>query len=404
MSLMNAPVVSSRRLLAASDPSLATHNKLFGPLVLSPDINRAIAELQASGLDGRGGAGFPAWRKITAAHTRAAAAAGPIVVANGSEGEPLSSKDAVLLERSPHLVIDGLLAVGRLLGASELHLVTTDGRVGSVHTAIAERDDARGIRVHTTSDSFVSGEASAVAHLIEKGKAIPRDHVVRLTVRGIRGVPTLIHNVETLAQVSLILRFGSRWFSALGSPDDPGTRLVTISGDVPSPGVVEVPGGTPLNHVLALAGADSTTVRAVLVGGYHGGWVPDTDLHTPLSRAALEPFGASPGAGVLMVLGRGRCGLSAGSLIADYLATQSARQCGPCVNGLPAMASVLSRLAAARHEPGLDQEVRRLADLVTGRGSCHHPDGTARLVLSTLTAFAADVAAHQQGYCSEVHS
>jgi len=140
-------------------------------------------------------------------------------------------------------------------------------------------------------------------------------------------------------------------------------------------------------------------MTAVLVGGYHGTWIPSDQLELPLSAEGLAPVGGHPGAGVIFVLGRHRCGLQATAEITQYLAQRSARQCGPCMFGPPAMAGLLARIAAGDRDTRLVSELRRLSDSVAGRGSCHHPDGTSRLVLSALWAFSADVTQHLSGRC-----
>jgi NADH:ubiquinone oxidoreductase subunit F (NADH-binding) len=136
----------------------------------------------------------------------------------------------------------------------------------------------------------------------------------------------------------------------------------------------------------------------VLLGGYHGGWVPARP-ELAVSRAALAPFGASPGAGIVLALPSHVCGLAETARIAGYLADEVAGQCGPCVNGLPRLAGTLGDLAHRRARPGLPAEVERLAALVTGRGACRHPDGTARMIRSAMRAFEPDVAAHLAGHC-----
>jgi NADH:ubiquinone oxidoreductase subunit F (NADH-binding) len=249
-------------------------------------------------------------------------------------------------------------------------------------------------------DTFISGEASAVVNSIENDDARPRDHIRRLSETGLRKRPTLVHNVETLAHVALVARHGADWFRAAGTFRDPGTRLVSVSGDVRREGVFEVPGDIRVRDVLAAAGVATDAVSAVLVGGYHGTWLRGPQLDLPLSADGLAPVGAAPGAGVLMVLGRHRCGLAATAEIVRYLAAESARQCGPCRFGLPALADRMSALAEGRQGPDAVGDAARLADSVTGRGACHHPDGTARLVQSTLVAFADDVEAHLSGRCT----
>jgi NADH:ubiquinone oxidoreductase subunit F (NADH-binding) len=239
-------------------------------------------------------------------------------------------------------------------------------------------------------DAFVSGEETAVASAIAGGGAVPADKRIRLVATG-----TLVQNVETLAHLALIARYGAGWFLAAGTAEEPGTFLATVSGAVARPGVIEAGYGVPLGDLIAAAGGATTQLQAVLVGGYHGGWVP-ADPALPVSRAALAPFGASPGAGVIVALPAHACGLAETAKIAGYLADQVAGQCGPCVNGLPRMAQTLRDLAAGRGRPA---EVERLARLVTARGACRHPDGTARLVVSAMRAFEADVAAHLNGRC-----
>ncbi|BDZ48049.1 NADH dehydrogenase [Frondihabitans sucicola] len=398
-----------RRLFAARAADVRSHLEVFGPMPAAFDIGHLLAELDDSGLAGRGGAGFPTWRKLMAAAQANGLIAGvgrertpgrrAVVIANGAEGEPLSRKDETLLRCAPHLVLDGLLLAADTIGARDVVLYSTAGTLEGVARAVADRQDASRVRLVTASDTFLSGEASAVVNAVGGGPALPRDHVQRLTQRGLGGAPTLVQNVETLAHLALLARFGASWFRSQGSPDDPGTRLVSVSGDLPAPRVLELPGGAPLSDALTASGAAPDSLRAVLVGGYHGAWVPADRLDVPLSPGSLAPFGAAPGAGVLMALGAHRCGLEASAEITTYLAGQSARQCGPCANGLPRLAEVLHRLAAKERVSWLPREIERLAGIVTGRGSCHHPDGTSRLVLSALTVFESDVAAHLAGRC-----
>ncbi|GAB3409797.1 NADH-ubiquinone oxidoreductase-F iron-sulfur binding region domain-containing protein [Schumannella luteola] len=402
-----------RRLLAAGLADAGEHVATFGPL---PDIapDRLLAELELAGLTGRGGAGFPVHRKLRSA--RDAAHAGrsgrPVVVGNGSEGEPLSAKDRLLLRSAPDLVIDGLLLAARAVDAAEVRLVADVELHPALQTVLARRADADtgGARIQLVAarGEFVGGEASAVVANLEGKRPVPRDHPVRLTIAGYRRRPTLVQNVETLAHLALVARFGGAWFRSRGTADDPGTRLVTVSAPGTPLTVLEIAGGTRLGTILTAAGFGDAGlqpaglgagVRAVLVGGYHGSWVPGSALDAPLDRAGLAPWGAAPGAGILHVLPHGRCGLRTAAGIAGMLAAESSGQCGPCVNGLPRIAGLLDRLARRERHPGLPAEIARVGALVDGRGACHHPDGTVRLVASTLREFASDVDAHLAGAC-----
>jgi NADH:ubiquinone oxidoreductase subunit F (NADH-binding) len=386
------------RLLAAPGPSLAEHQLQFG---LLPEVGRdLIPALELAGLSGRGGAGFPTARKIAAI-----TAPRPVVVGNGAEGEPLSRKDAVLLTQAPHLVLDGLHAAAAAVEADTVYLYVHSAAVPAVTRALDERRsaglDQYKVTIIEAPDRFVAGEESAAIRRIEGGPALPRDRTVMAAISGVRGRPTLVNNVETLAHVALIARFGPRWFRSVGDHADPGSMLITLSGALNNTGVIEVPTGVLLADVIERnGGTDPSTVRAVLVGGYHGSWIPAKAVAgTALSRAGLTALNASPGAGVIHALGVGECGLARTAEIAGYLAEQSARQCGPCRNGLPRLEQLLNDLAYTRVNDGLIKEIRRVVRLVDGRGSCRHPDGTARMIRSALSAFATDVEHHRRRSC-----
>lgn len=406
-SVIAAPV-GTDRLMKAAAPDFASHLATFGPLPQpgrTPELPDLLDVLRDAGLEGRGGAAFPAWRKLAAVPARERARGHRVVViGNAAEGEPLSSKDATLLMVAPHLVIDGLLLLAQSVHAKAVYLYAQRSTLASVSRALGERRDARGIELREAADSFISGEASAVVSALAGGRPVPQDRTVRLTETGLGGRPTLLHNVETLAHMALIRRFGAAWFRSVGTASDPGTRLVTVHGGARPPSVLEIAGGTGLHHVLRFAGIDPAGLSAVLVGGFHGAWVPASAGDVRLDREHLAPFGAGPGAGILLAQDARHCPLSTASSIATFLAGETAGQCGPCVNGLPAMAGVLSRLTRGERDAALVIELRRLAHLVTGRGSCNHPDGTARFVLSTLTVFDTDVQAHLSGTCRKEHS
>lgn len=385
----------ARPILSLAGLDASGHLDRLGPL---PDLGlEGLIELaEHSGLTGRGGAGFPAAVKLRAV---ASARGRAVVVGNAMEGEPLSHKDAVLLASVPHLVLDGLTLVGRALRARRRVLaVGPEVAAAGVESLAA----ARGVQVRRLSGGFVAGQETALVNQIEGRPAVPRDPTVRVSARGVGGRPTFVSNIETLAQLALVARGGPEWFRSFGTHEDPGTSLFTISGSVARPGVVEAERGSRLVDVLTPAGPFDPA--AVLVGGYHGAWVPLGALTTPLTRSALTPYGATVGAGVLYVLDTHSCPLRASADIATYLAGQVAGQCGPCVNGLPRMADGLALLAAGRRDPGIVAEVDRMRQLVVGRGACAHPDGTARFVASTLRTFADHIDAHLEGYCPVVPS
>jgi NADH:ubiquinone oxidoreductase subunit F (NADH-binding) len=392
---------TSLRLLAMAAADLAEHHGRAGPLPWQGGPGRLIPLAERSGLQGRGGAGFPVWRKLTAV----ASGARPVVVGNAAESEPASGKDATLLTRCPHLVLDGLQLAAEAVGVEQVYLYVKAGPAEvAARRALAERErsgwDRFAVRVHQAPEGFVSGEESAVIASLEGRPALPRFKQRLAVEAGVRGRPTLVQNVETLAHLAMLARGGEWWFRQAGTPAEPGTFLATISGAVRAPGVVEAPYGVRLGDLLAAAGRPSEELSAVLVGGYHGTWLPAAGgLDAAVSREGLAPWGAGPGAGVVIALPARACGLEFTARVASYLAAQSARQCGPCLNGLPAMADVLTRLARRGRDAGLVPAMHRLSELVSGRGACHHPDGTARMVSSALRVFETEVRAHLSGAC-----
>ena len=409
---MTAGLLLAGALLAGNGPrllpcdagpaGLAGHTARYGPppCGLGRRQRQAlIAEVGRAGLTGRGGAGFPTARKLAAV----AAGHAPVVVANGTEGEPASAKDRVLMARSPQLVLDGAVLAAELTGAGRAVIVVHRDVREIIDEAVAERAaaglDRVRLEVRTAADGFVAGQASAVVRWVQRGVPVPTATPPRLAQRGLRGAPTLVQNVETLAHLALIARYGAAWFRSAGTPAEPGTMLVTMLGAVREPGVLEVGIGTPVGQLLELAGGASAPPQALLLGGYFGAWVDAAEASgRPFSSAGLADLGAGPGAGLIAVLPAGACGLAETARVVRYLAGESAGQCGPCRFGLPAIAGQVERLADGhRADPGL---LRRWLGQVDGRGGCAHPDGAVRLVRSALRTFGAELERHAEGRCS----
>jgi NADH:ubiquinone oxidoreductase subunit F (NADH-binding) len=410
---------------------LASHLGRHGPVPYRGRARALIPEVRAAGLTGRGGAAFPVHRKL---ETVAAARPGrAVVVGNGAEGEPASHKDQALLCLAPHLVLDGLQLAAEAVGAGRVILyVRRDIRARArLDDRIPERHarglDRAAVELVSAPARFLAGEESALANLVSGGTAAPRFTPPRVFERGVDGRPTLVQNVETLAHLALIARYGPDWFRGLGTPDEPGTMLCTLRRADESVNVAEAIIGTPLAGLLDLpaatagsparadgiaGGSGGSSPRAntvaVLVGGYHGAWIPaDQVSWLTLSNAALRPASAFTGAGVLAALPADRCGLVESARVARYLALESAGQCGPCLNGLPSIAAALGDLAGLtgrRPDPRALDNLRRWAGLVEGRGACHHPDGTVRFLRSALQVFAAEARQHLQGRCTATSS
>jgi len=240
---------------------------------------------------------------------------------------------------------------------------------------------------------------SAVVRWVEHGIPAPTATPPGLSDWGLRGRPTLVQNVETLAHLALIARYGARWFRSVGTPAEPGSMLVTVRGAVGEPCVLEVGIGTPVGEVLDLAGGPSAPLQALLLGGYFGAWVDAAQAAgRPFSAAGLADLGAGPGAGLIAALPAGACGLAETARVIRYLAAQSAGQCGPCRFGLDAIAGQGERLADGRGaDPGL---LQRWLGQVDGRGGCAHPGGVVRLIHSAMRTFDAELREHAMGWCS----
>jgi NADH:ubiquinone oxidoreductase subunit F (NADH-binding) len=296
----------------------------------------------------------------------------------------------VLMRRAPHVVLDGLRAAADALGAHDLLISVHDGAAAaSLQRALAERADLPGLRIDRTGTRFVAGEARALLSGAAGGAAVPSGRRVHAVHRGLGGRPTFLANVETFAQLGVLVRTGPGGYARTGSAAEPGTRLFTVGGSAVRAGVVEAPSGVPLDFLLDGTGGD------VLLGGYHGSWTAAGPL--ALSAPDVAGAGLSLGAGVVLALDASTCPLGEVARIARWLAGESAGQCGPCLFGLPALAADLD--AILRGDPAAPAAAARHLELLPGRGACSHPDGAVRFVKSALVHFRADVAAHLAGGC-----
>lgn len=381
---------------------LAVHGKLFTPVL--DDLVKMAEQVD---MRGRGGAGFPFARKLMAVaaqidypsseeavllpgekENRRRSSEDAVVVVNGAEGEPGSAKDKVLLNRAPHLVLDGAAIAATALGTQRIIVaVENDEAARSVRAAISERRmPARVVRL---TERFISGESGAVVRAINGENPIPPGVKVRASDSGVDDFPTLLSNTETFAQLAVLTSLGADLYASAGTEEEPGTTLLTIGGTQ----VVEAPYGTSLQTVLDHC--DVPPGQGVLVGGYHGIWLdPQKASLATLSRSGMRQVGGTVGAGIILPLTQGTCPLGEITRIASYLAAQSSGQCGPCRLGLPDIVRTLNALADGS---GFIDDVRRAAGIGRGRGACSHPDGTAKFVMSAVDAFEADIEMHRYG-------
>ena len=375
---------------------MESHQQVFGS-VRRVTARQLIDMAEQVDLRGRGGAAFPVARKMRAVLDSAAGRkSGTVVLVNGTEGEPGSAKDRMLLCRSPYLVLSGELLAAEALEAREVVVGVPAGTPASrsVAAAIKAAPELRGIvRVEEVPDRFVSGEGGALVNAVNGRTPLPPGRKRRASDSGVGGLPTYLSNAETFAQLAVLALLGPEGFASDGLADEPGTVLLTVGGSAGRPAVVEVPTGVPLGAVLDIC--QTPPLGGVLVGGYHGMWLPtEAARDVAVSRRALDEAGGTLGAGIVLPLGEHTCPLGEVARIARYLAKESSGQCGPCKLGLPRLARAVSAIAEGTGSMEELELVRRSAAGVRGRGACSHPDGTSRFVLSALDVFTDDLAAH----------
>jgi NADH:ubiquinone oxidoreductase subunit F (NADH-binding) len=373
----------------------------------APELRRLVAD---SGLRGRGGGAFPTGRKWESVASQAGR---KVLVVNAAESEPASAKDRLLVSCRPHSVLDGALLAAYAVGADECVLYLHTGQVAARNAFDAALHELRAFgwasppwRIVDAPARYVAGEETAAIERINGRSAKPTVKPPRPFERGVRGRPTLVQNVETLANVPLIARHGADWFRALGAPDRPGTLLVTVTGSVRRPGVYEVPSGSTLIEVIdGLAGGtdDGQPVQAVLPGGCFSGWISGGAVRggLRLDDADLAKHGAGVGSGALMVVSEGVCGLHQAARLQRFFADESVRQCGPCEHGTLAIADAFERIADGQPQGDDLRRIERWATAtLPGRGACGHLDGATIAARSALTVFKDEIARHaRRGDC-----
>jgi NADH:ubiquinone oxidoreductase subunit F (NADH-binding) len=401
------------RLLSAlpspdSVVDLEAHGTQWGALPLPGARTTLLDELDVSGLRGHGGAWFPVgakWRAVGRGARR------PVVVANGAESEPASRKDEFLLTQTPHLVLDGASLAAATLKAKRVVIYVSGRHVNSVGRSVQARRragiDPVEIEVIAAPDAYLSGQESAVVQALNDGPAVPTFVGMQsIRDRGVRGRPTLVQNVETLAHVAMIGRYGGQWFRSVGTEDCPGTMLLTITGRWAEPLVVEAPLGVAFRDVLSLTEQDAERYWGALLGGYGGGWVTIFDLlDCRLTEESARNLNSSLGAGVVALFPRTLCPLAESARVVRYMQQQAAGQCGPCIHGLADLAAFLEGLA---FNPAIFRDrfppILELCNLIEGRGACRHPDGVTRFVRSALAVFRDEVNTHfRRGPCAAVN-
>ncbi|PJE07094.1 MAG: hypothetical protein CK429_25900 [Mycobacterium sp.] len=388
------------RLLTEEREDLAAYRERGGDRLLG-DAEELLAEVDASGLLGRGGAAFPLAVKLHTVRTNGRSG-GSVVIANGEEGEPASAKDRWLLRNRPHLILDGLRLAATLVGANRAYVLVSDAdSARSVESALSElgpRDVS--IEVFSVPPGYVTGEETAAVQAINGGPAKPTDKPPRPFESGVGGLPTLVSNVETLANLAYIHGHGSEVFRSQGTTRSPGTFLATITGGGEPPVLYELPHGLPFTELLAQHNVSPNTLRGVLMGGYFAGLVNRRVLDTTLDHETIRGIGSGLGCGAISLLTE-ECPVAVAASVSAYFDRENAGQCGSCFNGTAAMAAAAGALRDGAATAEDVDRLRRWSVVLRGRGACATLDAACNVAATLLDQFPDEVATHLDGTCAD---
>jgi len=360
-----------------------------------------VGIVEKSGLRGRGGAGFPTGRKW-----RACAAAAPgerYVVANGFEADPGAQTDRLLMERDPHAVVEGVALAAYAVRATQA-IIVVNGSYGTAAArlrAVIAAAEAKGylgesvlgtsvrlsVEVRELTGSLVTGEETVLLRAVEDRRAQPDQRPPYPAVKGLWGKPTVVNNVQTLAAVPWIVSNGAEAYAAIGSADAPGTMLIQLSGAVARPGIVEVPLGTTLRDLLDLADGAVGTLKALLVGGPTGGFLPASSLDLPLTFGALADAGALVGSGTILAVGAETSIVELATLLTRFLSDVSCGKTIPCRIGMRRMAELGDGLCSGLCRPSDTKLMRDLAADIRDGALCGLEAGGVNPLLSGMRYF-----------------
>ena len=358
-----------------------------------------IDVVEEAGLLGRGGAAFPTGVKLRSVAERD----GPrYLVANGDEGEPLSVKDRWLLRIRPHLVLDGAFRAASAISATKVFVYLSDAlAVASVTEALEEIGETPvPVEIVQIAPSYVGGEETAAVRAINGGPALPTDKPPRPFEAGVEGRPTLVANVETLANFPSIDLMGAEaYLDSSFERASPGTFLMTLSGACRNPGLYEVPLGSLIEDTIEATGGFDGEPRGALMGGFFGGIIGSRFRTLSLSYPVLRAEGTGLGCGAIRVLGEDDCAVQVASKVMEFFEANSARQCGPCIRGTLGMSTVLNHLSVGTASEEELEKLKGWSSSLRHRGACAHLDGAANLAATLFLEFPAEVDEHASSGC-----
>ncbi len=372
---------------------------------------RIIEEVKISGLRGRGGAGFPTGIKWEFA--RKSPGAVKYVLCNADEGDPGAFMDRSVLEADPHAVLEGMIIAARAIDAHQGYIyVRTEYPLAIRRLEIAIRQareygllgkDILGtgfdfdIDIYQGAGAFVCGEETALMRSIEGKRGMPRPRPPFPAVKGLWEKPTVLNNVETLANIPLIINHGGRWFASVGTEGSKGTKVFALSGDVNNIGLVEVPMGTSLRRLIFDIGGGiprKKKFKAVQLGGPSGGCVPEQYLDIPVDYEEIAKVGAIMGSGGVIVMDHETCMVDMARFFMDFVQDESCGKCTPCREGTRRLLEILEKICEGRGEPGDLATLEELSHIIKEASLCGLGQTGPNPVLSTLRYFRSEYEAH----------
>ena len=370
-----------------------------------------IDTIDASGLRGRGGAGFTTGVKWRIA--RGAPGIIRYIIANGDEGDPGAFMDRSLMEGDPHSVIEGMIIGAYAIGAHQGFVYVRDEYPIAVkHLSIAiEQAESCGllgrdilgtgfdftIKINRGAGAFVCGEETALIHSIEGKSGVPRSRPPFPAIKGLWGQSTIINNVETLANVPLIIDRGAEWYGDIGTPTSKGTKIFSLVGKVRNTGLVEVPMGITLREIIYDIGGGikkDKSLKAVQTGGPSGGCIPMSRIDMPVDYDSLKEVGGIMGSGGMIVMDENTCMVDVAKYFINFLMYESCGKCVPCREGLKQMHEILCNICEGRGKKGDIELLQDLSSIMTEASLCALGGTAANPVLSTIRYFRDEYDAH----------
>jgi NADP-reducing hydrogenase subunit HndC len=376
---------------------------------MKPD--EIVALVKASGLRGRGGGGFPTGAKWET--TRQASGEVKYVIVNADEGDPGAYMDRSLLEGNPHSILEGLIIVALAIGARQGYVYVRQEYPLAVDNALHAIEQARAygllgnnilgsgfdfdVGVHRGAGAFVSGESSALMTAIEGRVGRPRPKYIHTSVQGLWDKPSNLNNVETWANVPLIVNNGATWFKSIGTEGSSGTKVFSLVGKVRNTGLVEVPMGMRLGQIINDIGGGvpkGKHFKAVQTGGPSGGFLPESQLDLRVDFDELWQAGSMMGSGGMIVMDEDSCMVDAARFYVRFLANESCGQCVPCREGLRQMQAILDRIVKGRGKEGDIELLEELCELLRDTSLCALGSSAPFPVQSAIKHFRAEFEAH----------